>query len=809
MNTPPSPRPHEAGLTLVETLITATVSVIGVAAVTLSIAANLRNQTEQTQTSASKASIRRIVDNLNVQVQNGTMVGIRTGTSEQANILFIDENSVLNIANATGFSSANASTFTSGRGTFATGDLALMTNTNGDAVLFQVTEDISTNDPTRILKHDGCPNTIAYTPGTRIYKANTFAFALGRQINADYTADSLYQQRNGGSWEEVAYKLSDFNIKYGYTATDGSTGENLATQSGAPANAVNRDGRDYRLSHLSLQLAQSGLVGRAYNATVPLQTSRLRVNTIRQCGAVAAMTGTNAGGLRVLVNAPGQITPAVQVTGPDSFTQTLGGTSPDAAPWNNLAPGEYSAAASEISSGNTVWVPEVLNSPAGVTSWTGSTITVQYNPALAPLTVNVSGLPSDLKGRVTLTARSIDCPEWSVCIRDPNNPGATLREGQSITLDLNGSQSVELAPGTYTVGVAAVQSSAGKLYGPTPEPPATITLASRTPSSLDVTYAEVNGGLLVQYYGKPNEDLIATVRGPNGFTQDITLPNGGSRLFGTAAPGAYNVSGTTSAGAGLAARSAVVYPGSRATIVMRDTGSLYVCPNGQTVPGPEFCPRCADGSLTPASGRCPDGDPLCPDGSVAVNGRCPTNIPENPGGSVNDFERCNGGPIMCIDGDDTKAIGGNVYVEVNGERIYLSEYDTYGTMITLPDGRTMKVEELLSDYPTSGGDILTIQNRADYAVCNAYSCQQNNTDPSDNCVLYGVDCAQGGSTQDPDPVDSSDPYNPDPNDDPGYTSPAPGDPDEPADPTPPADSGDDGDDDGGYYNPINPYPDPN
>lgn len=808
MNTPPPPPPppREAGLTLVETLITAAISVVGVAAITLSITSNLRNQTEQTQTSASKASIRRIVDNLNAQVQNGTMIGVRTGTSERASILFIDEANVLNVANSSSFSSANTTSFTNGRGRFATGDLALMTNTNGDAVLFQVTEDINTNDPTRILKHDGCPNTIAYTPGTRIYKASTFAFALGRQITADHTADSLYQQRNGGSWEEVAYKLSDFNVKYGYTATDGSTGENLATQNGAPANTVNRDGRDYRLSHLSLQLAQSGLTKRAYNATVPLQTARLRVNTIRQCGAVAAMTGTNAGGLRVLVNAPGQITPAVQVTGPSSFTQTLTGTSPDAAPWNNLTPGDYNAAASEISSGNTIWVPEILNNPAGVTSWAGSTITVQYNPALSPLTVNVTGLPSGLNGRITITARSIDCPDWSTCVRDGTNPNATLREGQSITLDLNGSRNLDLAPGTYAIGAAAAQSSAGVLYGPTPEPPSTITLTSRTASTLDINYAEINGGLLVQYYGKPNQDLNATVRGPNGFTQNFTLANGASRLFGTAAPGAYNVSGMTSAGDPLVARSAVVYPNSRATIVMRDTGALYVCPNGQTVPGPESCPRCADGSLTPASGSCPDlSDPLCPDGSAMIGGRCPGEIEQT---QITEFERCNGGPIMCIDGEDNKEIGANVYVEVNGERIYLTEYDTYGTDIVLPDGRTMTVEELLSEYPTSGGDILTIQTRADYAVCNAYSCQQNSTRPEDYCNLYGLNCEQGGSGPSGDPIDYSDPYQPDPSDDPGYTAPAPGTPEDPSDPTPPADD-DDGDDSGGsYYSPIDQYPIP-
>lgn len=810
--TPPTRRTrHNLGLTTIEMLIGVTITVVGVGLLTLAVTGNLREQTEQGQSSNAKNSLRRIVDNLNTQVQQGSMVAIRNANESRANILFIDEANALNVTQSTDFSNSDTLRFSSGRGSFRAGDEALMVNANGEAVLFTVSQDTSGNDAARTLIHSGCPNTIQYTPGTRVFKANTFAFALGSQISPDLTPDSLYQQRSGNTWEEVAYDLKTFNLRYGYTATDGSTRENL-TQANASAradilpNSVTESGSEYRLSSLSLQMAQGNMIQRTYNASVPLQTSRLTVNTIKQCGLTASMTGTPAGGLQVIVNAPSTVTPAVTVTGPESFNQTVSATTPDAAPWNKLPSGQYNVTAPEQNVGDETWVPVITGSPANISSWSGSTVTVKYGPALGELTINVSGLPAGTNAPLTISAVSNACVSWAACVDDPNSSSEdnSFEPGTSRTYPTNPTLTLNLAPGQYTLGAGAVRASDGRLYAPDPTPTTSFDMRSRQPRVIDVTYAPVTGGLVVAFYGKPGGSMAGTIQGPGGFTQAITLPTGGSLNLPTASPGVYNVSGTNNVGDQLLSQTGVVYPKGFTTIAMRDQVDPYVCPNGVRANSPQECGICPDGNLVGPSG-CPNTPSesvfKCVDGrDMPANGRCycdngePSSAggtcPPEPSEPIDTQSRCEAA-VMCVDGPD-RPIGSNLVVNVNGQEIYLDGSYSFEQYYPLPDGTSMSVEEILSRYPTVQGNLEDLRMRAHYVECTHGSCTEYRPEFTPPVPLIPE---------------------PDPNDPPVYGPPAPpfespppppsGAPIEgPPAPTPPVTIPDP------PYSPINPYPIP-
>lgn len=776
---------HRLGLTTIEMLIATTITIVGVGLLTVGITNNLRDQTEQGQNSNAKNSLRRIVDNLNTEVQKGSMVAIRNAGTDRASIVFLEEASRLNVASASNFETSSEIHFKTGTGRFRAGDEVVMVNTNGDAVLLQVSEDLTATNTGGVLKHAGCPNTIAFTPGTRAYKANTFSFGLGSTVNSDLNAQSLYQQVNGGSWEEMAFDMQKFNLKYGYTANDGSTAENLHS-AGATTNAaylptsVEENGKEYRLTSLSLQMAQQGGANRTYNATIPLQSTRLQVSSIKACGMTAARTGTNGGGLGVIINKPADATPNVTVTGPNSFTRVITANTPDAAPWNNLTPGRYTVTADPITVGGTTWTPTMQGNPADVSSWSGATVTVSYGPPLRDLVMEVTGVPSHLKIPTTLMANSVTCVTWATCYDDDGRTANNLEAGQTKIFNINPSKSVLVAPGNYTLTFGNIRDTNGDTYAPVNPADSHRNLEiSSSGQTIRVPYEKVTGGVLVQYKGTGTSTANITLNGPLGYANTFTLNNGETRTFPSMTPGRYTASGTTNTGVTLPSQIKNLPQQGTVVLILSDAPSQYTCPDGEIVPDPSYCKKCPDGSIYNGV-KCPTfaSEPLCPDGSpVPPNNIC--TCPDGTPGPTCDRNTepteytCEGNTrtntIMCIDGNDRDPIG---------RAITIMDPNT-GKSITLPSdikfGDTAcignvcgTVEQMLSDYPTTHGDIMYIANyTANYSQCYHSSCAEwrdpLNPDGTVDIVdepEFSFSTEEPPANTDPDPEEEVEPEDP-------------------------------------------------
>ncbi|MET0981879.1 MAG: PQQ-dependent sugar dehydrogenase, partial [Telluria sp.] len=98
--------------------------------------------------------------------------------------------------------------------------------------------------------------------------------------------------------------------------------------------------------------------------------------------------GTTTGSLQVVINSlPAGTNGAVRVTGPNNFAQDLTGTQI----LNNLAPGTYSVAASNVSVGGATYTPAPVTQSVVVTAGATATATVAYGSAALTLALQDIG----------------------------------------------------------------------------------------------------------------------------------------------------------------------------------------------------------------------------------------------------------------------------------------------------------------------------------------------------------------------------------------------------------------------------------
>jgi hypothetical protein len=145
---------------------------------------------------------------------------------------------------------------------------------------------------------------------------------------------------------------------------------------------------------------------------------------------------------------------------------------------------------------------------------------VLYAASTGGLALTIGGLPGGVPANVTVTG-----------------PGGFAQA-------LTASQTLSLAPGTYTVSAVAV-SSGGTTYAPAPAGQS-VSVVFGSIATAGVTYSAVSGTLQLNLSGLPGgASADVNVTGPGGFSQHLTATQTLTGLV----PGSYTISaGTVSSG---------------------------------------------------------------------------------------------------------------------------------------------------------------------------------------------------------------------------------------------------------------------
>jgi hypothetical protein len=225
---------------------------------------------------------------------------------------------------------------------------------------------------------------------------------------------------------------------------------------------------------------------------------------------------------------PSGATDAVTVTGPGGYSRTVGAsTNLDA-----LAPGTYTVAAQEVTSGVRTWRPQPASqSVAVIASTTRAAATVTYAVATGELRVTIGGLPAGTGGAVTVTGP------------------AGFSRALTATALLTG-----LAPGTYTVAAASVTTGAGT-YPASPasqaaavtagaETGATVTYGAPVPPPPASLNLRIDAAYLVQAV-QTLPDTVPIIAGRNAYLRVFATASGPNTATPAVRVRLYQGTGTT------------------------------------------------------------------------------------------------------------------------------------------------------------------------------------------------------------------------------------------------------------------------
>jgi len=207
---------------------------------------------------------------------------------------------------------------------------------------------------------------------------------------------------------------------------------------------------------------------------------------------------------------PVGVAAAIQVSGPDEFSQTVTGSDL----LTGLAPGAYTIVATPVSSGGLTWNPvpasQVMALVAGATGSAGVAWALQPGS----LTVTISGLPGGAQAAVAVTGP------------------------QGFQIQLTGSQLLgTLVPGSYSV-IAQPVMSGGDSWNPVPVSQV-LGVVSGAGAAV-VTYTQGTGALALTISGLPSAGANVTVTGPGGFLATASASQSWTGLL----PGSYQVTAT-------------------------------------------------------------------------------------------------------------------------------------------------------------------------------------------------------------------------------------------------------------------------
>ena len=219
------------------------------------------------------------------------------------------------------------------------------------------------------------------------------------------------------------------------------------------------------------------------------------VGLVTACGD-GGSTGLESGRLAIAITGlPPAVAASVTIAGPDGFQFVTGSSRTLAA----LAPGSYTIAAAEVTTGGSRYAPSPATQTVLVTSGALATAApVTYAVASARLSLAVLGLPPGASASIMVVG-----------------PGSYTRSvTQSEEIDL-------LQPGVYTVSASDVVF-AGETYRPSPPAQVMSLAASATPTMATVAYGAGTATLNLTIAGLPEGTGGAvTITGPGGFQRTI------------------------------------------------------------------------------------------------------------------------------------------------------------------------------------------------------------------------------------------------------------------------------------------------
>jgi hypothetical protein len=326
-------------------------------------------------------------------------------------------------------------------------------------------------------------------------------------------------------------------------------------------------GQGYQHS-MSTSGAISGLAPGNYQITAPdvlVDGDRYTATSVTQNVAVTAGAAAGAQVVYALVTTRLQLTlggippsasPAVLITGPAGYSQTLSAS----ATLTGLAPGSYQIQAPNILADGDQYQAQpgtlqVSLAPAALVP-----VTINYALATGHLDLQVSGVPAGAGPQITVSG-----------------PGG-------FTQSVPGSQLLSgLTPGTYLVSAAQLSAN-GQLYLPNPSVQSVAISPSPVAQPAAVTYAAVFGSLTITVAGLPNGvGASVGVSGPDGYSAALN----GSQTLGGLKAGTYGISATPITSGGViysaAAQTATVTGGGNTALQVTysaTTGVLDVAIGG-------------------------------------------------------------------------------------------------------------------------------------------------------------------------------------------------------------------------------------
>lgn len=246
---------------------------------------------------------------------------------------------------------------------------------------------------------------------------------------------------------------------------------------------------------------------------------------------------------------PQSLAASVTVTGPANYSQVVANTST----LTNLAPGTYTLAAANATTGSHTYAPTPASRSVTVAAGsTPATTSFAYALTTGGIQFTVNGLAGNVPADITLSG--------------PNGYSRNLTGSQML---------LGLTAGAYTIAARAVTSGASS-WAPNPASQNVTVAPSTTTVAASVTYVTAIGSLIVTVNGLPGGvNAAVTITGPGAYSRAITstttLTGLAQGIYTVAAASVSNAgttytpspaTGNVSVGGGVTSTSTVTYTAS-------------------------------------------------------------------------------------------------------------------------------------------------------------------------------------------------------------------------------------------------------
>lgn len=478
----PAP-PRTTGFTLVEVLVALAVGVTVIAAIASALPRTVSQTAERAQQVQATVHTSQIVQVIKRQFDLGSFAGFAEGSGQRLTAIFA--NGTPMSLPQTNYLYAATSLNIPGFNLRPGQKFLVATNTLGK---IETVKAVSGST----IQLD-CPTGLPSDGPVTVYPVQT--------VTLDLSSGNLTSQLDDGPVQKLA---SAEGIRFGYLYAD-KTGNFTLNPAGAPANQT-AAGR--LVSLMPTSIANHNLADRT--ASLPLDAGNL--TRLLSCTENAADI-PNDGRVNVtILGLPGGVTPDVTVSGPDP---SVNGRRPLASTtFQGVQPGTYSLSAQPVTSGGAIYDPVIGGSPTRLWNpWGDIFMQAKYVLRVGQLVFTVTGLPNGVQGSVHL---------------DGPKP-------MDVTVS-NGTNSVDVPPGNYTISAGGVNDTSGNAYVPSISPSTTASVRSGAPTPVTVDYQPVQGTVSVLISGLPASlQSTLTLSGP----QPITTSAGNGSKSMSVQPGAY------------------------------------------------------------------------------------------------------------------------------------------------------------------------------------------------------------------------------------------------------------------------------